>query len=352
MPGLTEKEIHEIRCELDDCSNPLFYFHDDADGVTSFLQLYRLKKQGNFCMVKSSTLGKGYLRKIEEYEPDKIFILDIAQLHEDFLEGCNIPTVWIDHHTPQDVSHKKNFRAYNPKKRGIEKNRPVAYLCYQIANKDLWLGMIGCVGDWTLPEFSQKFSEDYPELLSSSISAPEEALFNSDLGKIIRIVSFVLKGRTSEVTRAIKLMSRIDDPRHILEKTSEEGKKLFKMYDEVNKNYEKLLTKYSDTKQGEDCVVFKYKDSEMSFTKELSNELLYRNPGKIIVIGRDNGDEVKLSLRARDLVIPPILDKILAVTGGTGGGHEHACGAIIKSEQYRNFLELLKKETKLCANNE
>ena len=37
---LEEKDYAEIRKELETSKNPLFLFHDDPDGLTSFLLLY------------------------------------------------------------------------------------------------------------------------------------------------------------------------------------------------------------------------------------------------------------------------------------------------------------------------
>lgn len=41
---LKEDEIKMIKEELDSCKRPLFFFHDDADGLSSFLLMYRRKR--------------------------------------------------------------------------------------------------------------------------------------------------------------------------------------------------------------------------------------------------------------------------------------------------------------------
>ena len=40
---LTKKEINEIRENIENSKNPLFFYDDDPDGVCSFLLLYKMK---------------------------------------------------------------------------------------------------------------------------------------------------------------------------------------------------------------------------------------------------------------------------------------------------------------------
>ncbi len=339
MPGLTDKQIKQVREELDNCTNPLFFFHDDADGLASFLQLFHLKKEGKGVIVKRSNLQKGMMRKISEYGPDKVFVLDIAALDEDFVEECKVPIIWIDHHEPQ---HFDKVKIFNSRMNGVENNRPVAYLAYQIAQKDLWIAMVGCIGDWVLPEFAEEFSEKYPDLLPKDVKTPEDALFATKLGRLVKIMSFVLKGRQSDIMRAIEIMKKIDDPYDILEGKTEHGKKLHKFFNRINDQYESLRKMLKQSKQEGNFIVFNYPNSETSFTKDLSNEVLFENPDKIVVIGRDDREEVKMSIRASNYILPPLLEEALSGFQGLGGGHEHACGARVRSDQFDDFMEKFK----------
>jgi single-stranded DNA-specific DHH superfamily exonuclease len=80
----------------------------------------------------------------------------------------------------------------------------------------------------------------------------------------------------------------------------------------------------------------------MSFTGDLSNELLYRFPDKIILVGRKKGEDVRMSLRSKNILLPGILEKSLSGLEGYGGGHEHACGASIKETDFKEFIERIK----------
>jgi single-stranded DNA-specific DHH superfamily exonuclease len=55
MP-ITEKELKTFKKALDESARPLFFFDDDADGVTSFVQLYKYKKEGKGVAVKASPI--------------------------------------------------------------------------------------------------------------------------------------------------------------------------------------------------------------------------------------------------------------------------------------------------------
>ncbi|MBI5871890.1 phosphoesterase, partial [archaeon] len=50
-----------------------------------------------------------------------------------------------------------------------------------------------------------------------------------------------------------------------------------------------------------------------------------------------------LSLRSSRFILPAILKIALKGIEGFGGGHEHACGATIKKEDFSRFVEQLKE---------
>ena len=122
---IPDSKIKQIREELDFCKRPLFFFHDDPDGVCSFLLMYRHVKEGKGICIKSSPkVDMKFLPKVEEYQPDKIFILDLALVNQDFLDAVKVPVIWIDHHDPADREHVKY---YNPRIEDPKDNTPVSY---------------------------------------------------------------------------------------------------------------------------------------------------------------------------------------------------------------------------------
>jgi single-stranded DNA-specific DHH superfamily exonuclease len=342
---LTEKQYSQIKEELDGCTNPLYFFHDDPDGLCSFLLLYRQIGEGHGIVVKTHpNIDSKFLKKLEEYGPDKIFVVDIAMIEQDFIDAANkanAPIVWIDHHGPYS---RENVKYFNPRANEQGSAPPASYLCYKavLEEKDLWIAMAGCIGDMYMPEFADEFRKQYPGLLPEGMADARQAQFNSELGKLSKILSFVLKGNSKDAMTYVKTLTRVKSPLEILYQETAQGKFIYKRYEEVNKEYEQLLQEALSKAGDENVLLFLYPPSSMSFTGDLANELVYRFPDKVIIIGREKSGDVKLSLRSDKYHLPELIEKSLIGLQGTGGGHEHAAGAVVKAEDFPKFMENLK----------
>lgn len=342
---IPEDEISYIRKRIKESSRPLFFFDDDADGVTSFIQLYKLAGDGKGVCVKGKPiLEETYVRKVDEYSPDLIIILDKPMVSQDFLDNVTQEVLWIDHHPLQD---NKKVKYFNPRKLNPEDNRPTSYWAYQIAKENvqniLWIAMIGIVGDWNLL-LADEFRKEYPKLLPNDLKTPPDALFNSKVGDLVKVITWNLMGTTSDVNKSIKILTRINSPEEILEQTSSQGKFIFRKYLKMNTLYEELMSRLKVPKGK--FLVFKYQDNKFAFSSSLSNELLYRYPEKIIMVVREKPEEVSISLRSSKEVIVDKLKEALKVTTGYGGGHDHACGASMKRDEFDRFMVEFKKQFK------
>ena len=131
-----------------------------------------------------------------------------------------------------------------------------------------------------------------------------------------------------------------------MSKKTEAGKKIYGRYEEINKIYEVLLKKAINENDHSKFLVFTYSHKKYSFTGEMSNELLYRYPDKVILIAREQGDDFKGSIRSADFALPLILSKALEGLDGQGGGHEHACGFHIKKQDFIKFKNRIEKQIK------
>ncbi|MBS3127732.1 DHH family phosphoesterase [Candidatus Woesearchaeota archaeon] len=302
---MTNIDCSRIKEELDQCANPLFFFDDDPDGLCSFLLLYRYKREGHGIIVKAKPyLSIEFLRKVEEYQPDKIFVLDIP----------NISIV------------------------------PTSYMCYQAVQQDMWIAMLGCIGDWFIPDFTENFCTKYPFLAEKCYATPPEFLFKTNLGNMIRLFSFNLKGKIDEANKAIKILSRIKSPEEIISQKTAQAKYLVKKYETIKKVYDQLKeTAINEEKKNtkNPFLLYLYEENKISLTKDLSNELLYLFPTKVIILGRAKSGEVKCSLRSAEHKLDQALAKALIGIQGYGGGHEHACGCCIKEEDFPRFLKAL-----------
>ncbi len=340
--ALSKIQVQQIRDSLDSCKKPLFLFDDDQDGVCSYLQLYRYKKEGKGIIVKTTPkVGTIFITKINEFQPDMVFILDLADVEQEFLDEIKVPVIWIDHHGPYD---RQNVKYFNPRISNWGDNHPTSYMCHQIVERDLWIGALGCVADWFIPPFINEFIKEYPDLIEEPYKGPGDILYNSKLGHLIRIFSFVLKGKTEEVNKCIKILTRIGSPYEILNQETAQGKFIYKRYSLVNNMFEPLQKDVMETAKNtkDKLVIYKYNDDKTSFTSDLGNEAIYRFPDKIILIAREKNDEMKCSLRSSKTILPPLIEKALAGLAGYGGGHENACGLSIKTRDFDEFVERFK----------
>ena len=347
---LGKKEVSQLREELRLCKRPMFFFHDDPDGLASFILLYKFVGEGKGLPVKAvpRITKEIYARKVEEYGADKVFILDIAAVDQDFIDAVKVPVIWLDHHAPLVREHVLYFNPRLTKKVNI----PVAYLCWQVVCEerphDMWAALVGCIGDWYLPEFTQIFSKTHLDLLPLHTRSVGEALFESQLGTLVKVFSFNLKGAMSEVIKSIKIFTRIESPYEILGKQTARGKFVYKKFEKVNVVYQKLLSSALKQKAKDRLFVFTYQEDKLSLTKDLANELLYILKDKVVILGREKADEVRCSLRAPAKIrLLKALEKALVGIEGYGGGHEQACGAAIKKHDFKQFLKNLEKELKL-----
>ena len=341
MP-LKEEEYHSIRTALDASQNPLILHDDDPDGLCSYLLLKRYAKRGHGVMVKpKAQVDESHLKYIDLYKPDKVFIVDVAQVHEAFLDKVNLPVIWIDHHQLQEHG---NAQYFNPRKHNQEDNEPATYLCYHAVKQDLWIAAVGSVADWQLTDVATEFARQRPDILSPDIQHPGEAMFATPLGKLIRFFSFIMKGNEKEAYRNIALLEHIENPDELLNPTTPAAKEIASYCNTFETEYQNLLKEALAAPEENSLTCFFYKNKH-SFTGELANELLYRRPNSIIIVGREKEDRMRMSLRGGpDYPILPRLKKTVSILNkGQGGGHLHACGASIGKQDLDAFIEVFKE---------
>ncbi|MBI4145997.1 hypothetical protein HY489_01520 [Candidatus Woesearchaeota archaeon] len=346
---LTPTEVTKIKEELDTAKRPLFLYHDDPDGLASFLLCYRYLGEGRGLPVKAypRIAVDPFARKVTEYEPDKVFVLDVAMVDQEFIDAVNIPVIWIDHHA---LLQRDNVQYFNPQKRGV--NIPTPELIWQVVSEtrpqDLWIAVTGAIGDWHFPAYAESYQAANPAILPKTISTPERALYETEIGILVKVFSFCLKGQMNEVQQAVKTLTRINDPEEILRQTTPQGKYLWKKYITLNKEYEQLKERALKHASKDKLFVWTYQQDKLSLTKDLANELLYLLKDKIVILGREKEGEYRCSLRApANIPLSKALEKALIGVQGYGGGHEQACGAAIKKDDWERFLGNLRKELKL-----
>ncbi len=339
---LSEKQLSEIRNFVDESSEPLFFFDNDADGLASFLLLRRYRNAGKGIAIKSfPMLNASYARKIHELNGDTVFVLDKPGIEQGFVEEAKkagVKFVWIDHHKLDSESAKINnyIRYYNPHESEKPSSEPVSYWCYQATarKEDLWIAMIGCIGDGYMPSFADEFARKYPDLWKPGIGRALNAMYETELGKIIRILNFALKDRTTNVVRMLKFLVTAKSPYELLEENSRTYTML-RRAKQIEKKYRKLLERARKHARGR-VLFFQYGGS-LSLSADLANELAYLYPDKIIVVAYIKGSKANISLRG-ELDMREITRKAIAgLEDATGGGHKHATGAQVSVEDLPVF---------------
>src|SRR3989344_525541 len=333
--------LEKIYGIIEKSENPLIFFDDDPDGLCSYLLIKKHFKKGNPVVIKSSPeLDLSYLKKIEEYSPDIVIVLDKPIISQDFIDKVNVPIVWIDHHPINDV---KGINYFNHLFSDKNDSRPVSYWCYQLTKENLWIAAVGVASDYSLATVNE-FNKKFPDLCEY-VDDAGKIMFETKLGKLIKLFDFILKNNHYKVLQYVNLIEKIESPYELLEGTSKNAKEIIKVYKKVNKEYEILLND-ALTPQSSKIHVFLYVSGKTSFTSEISNELTFRFKDKMILVGRQKNNLVKLSLRYQKGDLRKILEKSLEGLDGTGGGHEHACGAHVKSEDFNEFAKRLESYIK------
>lgn len=337
-----EETVQQARELILHSKRPYILFDDDPDGLASFLLIYRMIKEGKGSPIKGNMLHEEYAQKINEYSPDIVLILDKAVVDQEFLDAVNAPKIWIDHH---DDVNAKGVLYVNPVRFGMQ--MPTSAICYEISQEDEWIAAVGTIADWQLPpkRIIESLKDRFPSLQNKKA---QELLFDSPLGTLARVFSFNLKGKTKDVMNSIKILTRIKDPLELLKKKHPQAKLIMKKYEQHLKEYQELLVQAQEH-QEENLLLFTYGEHQNSFTPDLSNELLYLYPTKTIFIARESSGSYKCSIRNSQISIKNVLEETIDKIGGQGGGHEHACGAIIPSEIFSDFIRIFREKLKRNA---
>ena len=204
----------------------------------------------------------------------------------------------------------------------------------------MWLAVIGCIADHFLPEFVSEFKEHYPDFWGV-VKEPFDAYYKTEIGRIAMAMNFGLKDSVTHVVQLQNFLISCKNPGEVFA----EGPSNYsfrRKYLDIKRKYDSLLEKAGNF-SNEKVVFFEY-GGEMSMSADLSNELHYKNPGKYVLVAYKKGEVSNISLRGKN--VKKILEKVLKGVDGTGGGHDDAVGARIKTSDLEKFKEVFEEEVK------
>jgi len=289
------------------------------------------------------SLGKAYIRKLDELNPDIVFVLDKPLIDKEFFDALkerDLPLVWVDHHPAQsDFSFKEyDVTYFNPLQGKKKSSEPVSYWCYRVVERDKWIAMLGCVADWHIPEFAQEFADRYEDIYKYSDDVGK-VLYETEFGKLVRTLDFALKDSTTNVVKMLKYLAKVRSPYELLNRESAEAEFIYSRFERINKRYERLIERARES-VGEKVLFFSY-SGQFSLSANVSNELYYLFPDKLIVVAYVNEGKVNVSLRGGGVDLRLLEKDLMKGIEGTYGGHEKACGASFSSEDFERFKENL-----------
>ncbi len=343
---LSRKEIAEIRGHLENAQNPVFLYDNDVDGLCGYIVFRRFIGRGKGVAVKSHPdVDEKYAKKAQELNADYIFVLDRPVLGEKFVnevKNLQLPIVWIDHHDVEPVKYDyQNIFAFNPMRSDNKSSEPVTYMAYRSTNRreDLWVALAGCIADHYLPDFSEDFAKEFPEYWGKKIEKPFDVYYGTEFGRLIKALSFGLKDSISHVVQLQNFLTSCRSPKE-LEMELEASKSFGKKYREITKKYNLLLKKAKNVSDGK-IIFFNY-GGDLSISSDISNELVYLNPGKIIIVAYSSGPITNISMRGNN--VKELLGKVLPVLGNaTGGGHMDSVGMRIETKYLETFKNEIEK---------
>ena len=187
--------------------------------------------------------------------------------------------------------------------------------------------------------FIRSLKKKYPELSKTNPKTPFDVFFDSEIGRIARILDFSLKDTTTNVVNMMKFMMNVKGPLDILEENNK-TQQILKRYNEINTKYQKIISKARKC-VGDKMIYFQY-GGDLSLSANLSNQLKHEFPKKVIVVVYLSKDVANVSLRGDFIDIRKItLSAIKGLPGAIGGGHKHATGARVNIDDLPEFKKRL-----------
>ncbi len=343
--AIPPEQLQHFKATVLGAKRPLIFYDDDADGLCSYLLCLRARGgEGIGARAQHTVPLEMGLRKIEENAPDLVVILDCATVDTQFLDRCPVPILWLDHHEPQKAKHAQ-LTYLNPRLSDDTDNRSTTHWVWHALGReeDLWIAGIGSISDWQLTDVAHAFWNKYPDILQP-VETPPQAMFGAHpFAELLRIVQFNLKGDSTDVRTSTKIFTRIESPHELLQHSTPRAKLLYKRYQIVDKEYQKLLRQArAGVVEGSKVLYALFSQVEISLLSEVSNCMLYEHPDKLIFLARAHNGDVKLSLRGEHWDIAAAVKAAMQEgIRGNAGGHMHACGGNIKGEDFPRFKALV-----------
>jgi single-stranded DNA-specific DHH superfamily exonuclease len=370
------KKINEVKKNLNESKNILILFDTDTDGFTSYIQIKKYWKNSvGFPFFRDKKKQKRILEELKEYDFDTLLILDVPYLEEEFLSNFkNNKIIWVDHHpsNSKEIINNYNILNLNPLNFNKKDNRATSYISYLITDKKFidW-AVLGSVADFFLLDvISQLYKEDkkkfkliFPNVKKCEVEEIIDFIkkynfhdkrVSKKRASYIRLLTYKaglinLKNffdflfRINDFNEIIKIIRKVEklELEDLIQLLESEKEKDFEFYSLMKKEYKVIFEKaVKDLEKNKNKVFLWDYISKYSFTKTLSEELLYLYNKEIIGIchKKPNKDWYSCSFRSAKFKINEIISEtVKKFNEAKGGGHPLACGANLKEKDYYKF---------------
>lgn len=311
----------------------LIVFHRDADGLCSAVVARKaLERAGLKPDIMVTHLEKtAELESVAKSEYNVVIFLDLALDH---LGGKfwneKQKVLIVDHHPFRKDLNPGNVVHFNSHFFS-EGYFPASYLTYKIFSeladiKDMgWVSVLGTIADYGY--------EDCRDLLDKYISVKEKGeMFGTKYGRAATMVNgasfFFGFEKMADILTSAKNVDEFM-----------ENKKIGSYYEKFNKEIEKLKKKFWGIAEKTGKVYFAHIESKIDrIQSSLLTQLARENPDKILIIWHKTKGKIKLSGRAQTgYDLGAIFKEAAKFSGGSGGGHKPAAGAMIPASNIEKF---------------
>ncbi len=320
---------------------PIILFDDDPDGIISYVLFRRKALFAQPRLVRGTPILEKRLVQRIPSDVDLTIILDKPGVEEDLARLLPEPVVWIDHHPPAT----QTLGVYVNPTHAMGLHATTSLLVHMLfPDTPAWLALVGSIADHAYPErLVERMKQDYPFLFEGWDGTLVSLKFDTPLARIIRLVSFSVKGDVRNAYAMLRALVSVQRPEDILVARSGMMGEVWEKYERMEKAYlEQLRDAYAHARDLGRVLAYTYTREGMSFTVDLANELAART-GKIIIVGRPYNGQVLFSIRSSREPIVSAVQQAALLAGGTGGGHTHACGARIPEDQAEFFIQTFAK---------
>ena len=304
--------LEEIKKRIERIENGAFIvYHFDVDGVASASCIWRVLKS-KYINAKFEPITNGWeevvIDKIKKHNPKQIVFLDytpgrIAGKIKDY----NV--IIIDHHEVEELP--KSFDYFTSAK--IDRSFAISYLISKTVEKYYgincsWLGFIGSYWDKCLEKTEYWKENAYIKFMS-------------------KLLPFNLVVSLTKIKGSIRLLRILNESNDL----EDARKKVLELFD-----YKKAKEIFEGEKkkikiEEKNGVKIIYLKTKFKHIRIYVDYFTFREPGTYIFVLKERG-RTKFSFRSNKNILKIVKRIEKEIEGFNGGGHENACGGMLKSE--------------------